>query len=39
MKNYFKLLLVILSLSVAFYACTNDDDSGNGDTENQAPST
>jgi hypothetical protein len=38
MKNYFKLLLLILSLSVAFYACTSDDDAVNGDTGNQAPS-
>jgi hypothetical protein len=40
MKNYFKILLVVLSLSTAFYTCTSDDDgAGNGDTENQAPST
>ena len=41
MKNYFKILLVILSLSTAFYACTSDDDSndGDGNAENQAPST
>jgi hypothetical protein len=38
MKNYFKLLLVILSLPAAFYACTSDDDSGNGDGDNQVPS-
>nr|WP_321223090.1 YHYH protein [uncultured Psychroserpens sp.] len=41
MKNYFKLFLVILSLSTAFYACSSDDDSSNGNinTDNQAPST
>ncbi|WP_186826680.1 YHYH protein [Psychroserpens burtonensis] len=41
MKNYFKILLVILSVSTVFWACSSNDDSGNGDGdgENQAPST
>lgn len=42
MKNYFKILAVILSITTAFYACSSDDNSGNngdgGDT-NQAPSS
>ena len=43
MKNYFKILVLIVSVTTAFYACSSDDDSGSDDgdggTTNQVPSS
>ena len=42
MKNYFKILMAFVLVAIAFFACSNDDNSGNdgdGVTTNQAPSS
>ncbi|WP_323787985.1 YHYH protein [Psychroserpens sp.] len=43
MKNYLKILVLLISVTTAFYACSSDDNSGGNDgdggTTNQAPSS
>ncbi|WCO00649.1 fibronectin type III domain-containing protein [Psychroserpens ponticola] len=42
MKNHLKILIVFVSVAIAFYACSSDDSSnnnGNGGTTNEAPSS